>query len=355
MELTICGGCGDEGRNCFYVEGEQHAFFVDAGTSTDGRDRLPRFTKDQIGRAEFVFLTHSHKDHTGAAEFLEKNGFKGQFIMSNQTYRQLRHKPQYTMILDSTAPELELDEDFSVRWGRTGHCAGAVWYSFTAEGKKLFFSGDYREGDPFYRSDPARNISADIAVLDGAYSRDDRGEDMRKAVLEKAEALLAKGPLLLPVPRYGRGLSLAVRLREVRRDIPIFLDKTLREQWTALGKRKYFAAEGPLHIPEEDFRLWDGAHIGEKGLYFLTDAQLSRYESRLLIDGNPQLSVLLTGTVHGYGNAGEFTERGRAEMSLWPNHQTMKECEELAAANRFARVIPYHNRHLPFETDRIVF
>lgn len=356
MKLLICGGCGDQGRNSFYVEGVRHAFFVDAGTSTDGRDRLPHFTQEEIRKAEFVFLTHSHKDHTGAVEFLEENGFKGQVIMSNQTYKQLRYKPRYTMIIDSTAPELDLESDFSVRWGRTGHCAGSVWYMLSVEGKNLFFSGDYREGDPFYRSDPARGMSADIAVIDGAYSREDQGEEMREAVIGRAAELLQKGPLLLPVPRYGRGLSLAVLLRErLGEDFPIYLDLRLHDQWMMLGKRKYFATDRALQISPESFRQWDGKKFCGKGVYFLTDAQLSRYESRGLVESEPALSVLLTGSIHGYGNAGEFLERGQAEMVLWPNHQTMKECRDLAEANHFERVIPYHNRCLPAESDQIFF
>lgn len=38
MQITIAGGCGDFGRSCFFVEGERHAFIVDAGTSTDGTE-----------------------------------------------------------------------------------------------------------------------------------------------------------------------------------------------------------------------------------------------------------------------------------------------------------------------------
>lgn len=40
MQITIAGGCGDFGRSCFFVEGERHAFIVDAGTSTDGTEYL---------------------------------------------------------------------------------------------------------------------------------------------------------------------------------------------------------------------------------------------------------------------------------------------------------------------------
>lgn len=54
MQLYIAGGCGDQGRNCFYIEGDRHAFIVDAGTSTDGLDRLPDLSPEMI-RARNIF------------------------------------------------------------------------------------------------------------------------------------------------------------------------------------------------------------------------------------------------------------------------------------------------------------
>ena len=165
MQITIAGGCGDFGRSCFFVEGGRHAFIVDAGTSTDGLDRVPDLTAEQVARAEYLFITHSHRDHTGAIGYFESLGFAGSVLLTNQTYRQMKEKPGNTMILDSTAPELELERDFSFRWGRSGHCAGSVWYDISCEGKKLFFSGDYRSDDPFYVCDDAEGKTADVAVL----------------------------------------------------------------------------------------------------------------------------------------------------------------------------------------------
>lgn len=136
-------------RSCFFVSGNQHAYIVDCGTSTDGKDRVPDLTADEIRGAEYLFLTHSHRDHTGAVEYAERMGFSGPVFMSAQTYRQLGYKPKNAVIMDSTAPEVELLPDFVLQWGRTGHCCGAVWYAITCEGKTAFFSGDYREGDPF--------------------------------------------------------------------------------------------------------------------------------------------------------------------------------------------------------------
>ena len=78
----------------FLFSGASHAYIVDCGTSTDGLDRVPDLTEEQIRSAEFLFLTHSHRDHTGAVEYLEEMGFNGSVMMSNQTFRQISHKPK---------------------------------------------------------------------------------------------------------------------------------------------------------------------------------------------------------------------------------------------------------------------
>ena len=357
MQLYIAGGCGDQGRNCFYVEGERHAFIVDAGTSTDGLDRLPDLSSEQIRRAEYLFITHSHKDHTGAIEFLEKHGFNGPVLMSNQTYQQIHYKPKNTMILDSTAPELELDSDISLHWGRTGHCAGAVWFHITVDGKKIFFSGDYRENDVFYRCDAVRGLSADLAVIDAAYSRYDRAADMREYVASVAKTALAGNhPLLLPVPSYGRGLSLAVFLYRLFGNMhPIHMSTKLYAQWLKLGHRTYFVHDEMLRYPFEVFREWDAKTLEDGHIYLLTDAQLSKAKSRSLIDEHPELEVIMTGSLHGYGKAKSYYESGRAHFALWPNHLTKQEMLDLTEANDFKLVVPFHNPHEKPENDTFSF
>lgn len=357
MQIIIAGGCGDFGRSCFFVEGERHAFIVDAGTSTDGLDRVPDLTAEQIKQAEYLFITHSHKDHTGAIEHFESLGFCGSVLLTNQTYRQMKEKPRNTMILDSTAPELELERDFHFRWGRTGHCAGAVWYDIFCEGKTLFFSGDYRDGDPFYVCDDVEGKTADVAVLDAAYRGDGTGEEMRRQVLDKILSLSKTGDaILLPVPHYGRGLSIAAYIRANGNDsIPMYMAPKLHDEWMRLGRRKYFARPHVLEFPLDTFLLWDGKTIGNGGIYFLTDAQLSRAESRDLISRYPNLQVLMTGSVHGYGKAKEYYESGRAELALWPNHMTEKEIGELAEKNHFKKVILCHNAERKLGSDVFAF
>ena len=357
MRLGVAGGCGDEGRSCFFVSGRQHSYIVDCGTSTDGLDRVPDLTADEIRSAEFVFLTHSHRDHTGALEYLEEMGCTATVLMSAQTYRQVHYKPKNATILDSTAPEVELLPDFSVRWGRSGHCCGSVWYAITCEGETVFFSGDYREGDPFYRNDPVRGLSASAAVIDAAYRSEETADVMRARFSETAEALFSEGgPLLLPVPHFGRGLPMATMLwQRMGRKHPIFMSPKLYREWTRFARRSYFVNPEVFEIPLDAFSEWDEKEVTDGGIYFLSDAQLGKAASRNLLEKYKNLSLLLTGHVHGYGRAKGILESGRASQVIWPNHQTSREAEELAAANHFERVIFFHDPSRPAEKSVLEF
>ena len=284
-------------------------------------------------------------------------GFEGPVLLTNQAFRQIHYKPKNTMILDSTAPELELEPGFSFSWGRTGHCAGAVWYHISCEGKSLFFSGDYRENDPFYICDEVRDLSADVAVLDSAYETEKTGEEMRQEVLKKAEELRKTGaPVLFPVPHFGRGLSLAVRLYEnMKNPPPLHMDLPLYDEWKRLGHRNYFAQKEARHIGYDCFLPWSGNRTEPGHFYFLTDAQLAKASTRELIEKNPDLRVLMTGSIHGYGRAAEYYKSGRAELVLWPNHMTEREMKELAEKNHFSKVIPFHNPYQKLEYTALTF
>lgn len=344
MELFIAGGCGDFGRSCFFVSGASHSYIVDCGTSTDGLDRVPDLTENQIRNAEYLFLTHSHQDHTGAVEYLEEMGFRGAVLMSGQTFQQIGYKPKGAMILDSTAPEVELSQNFSFRWGRSGHCAGSVWYLIACEGKTVFFSGDYRDGDPFYRCDPVCSLSADAAVIDAAYGGDLSGGVLRDRVVKRIFELFRAGhSVLLPVPKNGRGFSLAAALWERGGDgIPLFMSSRMFLDWQALSGNKYFCRPEIQNIPGSAIRCWDGRTV-EEGIYLLPDAQMSAAGSRALADRYLHMAILFTGSPHGYGRSGELIEQGRGEFLRWPVHMSEGEMCALAAANHFAQVIPFHN------------
>lgn len=152
-------------------------------------------------------------------------------------------------------------------------------------------------------------------------------------------------PLLLPVPHYGRGLSIAVLIHQRLGDAhPVYMSPKLYDEWLNLAHRKYFARDAVLDMPYSVFKAWDEEHVEEGGIYLLTDAQLAKSYSRHLADENPDMGILLTGSVHGYGRAGEYLSEGRAKFTLWPNHLTRREMQDFKESNYFSIVVPFHIR-----------
>ena len=212
MELVIAGGVGEHGRNCFYMQGETSRFLVDCGKMADTpEDPYPRLTREQIGGLDAVFLTHSHADHTGALPWLYENGFRGSVIAAAETFRQLPFAVENRRVLQEICPNGAGQlQNLSIQWGRSGHCAGSVWYRFAENEKSIFFSGDYTEDTQVYACDPIRGQYADLAVLDCAYGLDEIPYDTAcDQLVQKTEELLSTHKLLLfPVPKYGRGLEI---------------------------------------------------------------------------------------------------------------------------------------------------
>ena len=160
MELYFAGGVGEHGRNCFYVRGESVCFLVDCGVMAESPDdRYPRLSQEQIDGIDAVFLTHSHADHTGALPWLAERGFSSPVFAAGETLRQLPTKAANSFTLETICPGGRGGfAALSVRWGRSGHCAGSVWYRFSEGEKSVLFSGDYTE-DSLYTTETQSEAS----------------------------------------------------------------------------------------------------------------------------------------------------------------------------------------------------
>lgn len=177
MEFLIAGGVGEHGRNCFFVKTERISFLVDCGKMAGAAQPYPNLSPEQIQSLQYVFLTHSHADHTGALPWLLEQGFAGTIIASDETFGQLPFSLPDTRPLRSFRPP----EGLTLHWGRSGHCPGSVWYEFGLEGQTLLFSGDYTERSLVYETDPIRRTRAELAVIDCAYGVDPRSAEIGRA------------------------------------------------------------------------------------------------------------------------------------------------------------------------------
>ena len=65
----------------------------------------PRLTENEIMKIDYIFLTHSHIDHSGAIPWIESQGFKGIVVGTKETLNQLPFEVKRKQALDKFIKE----------------------------------------------------------------------------------------------------------------------------------------------------------------------------------------------------------------------------------------------------------
>ncbi len=345
MILHIAGGCGEHGRNCFYVEGEKQSFMVDCGIrAQEGRGGYPHLSLQQIEGCRILFLTHSHLDHAGALAWIIERGFKGTVIASGETLRQINCAMRSKIALEEIGPTGKGEyRDIDIQWGRSGHCMGSVWYLFKTEEKNLLFSGDYIEETKVYACDKIRGKKADIAVLDCAYGRDQTSYAIYcSRIIKRVKELREVYPVLFfPVPGYGRGMELLVLMLASGIEGPFYGDVQFVREWQGMARDNYWKKKD-IFLPAEMVQVYQNAISA--GIVFLSDPQLKKERTkicadRILFKGG---HGILTGNVEADGYSAWLAEKGKMTFLRYPIHGGLLQLRCLLNKNTFQQAIPYH-------------
>lgn len=349
MKLKIAGGCGEHGRNCFLVDLGQEVFMVDCGIMADSTNPFPRLSKKEIRRVSYLFLTHSHLDHTGALPWLYQNGFTGWIIAAESTLEQLPFPLKKVVSLESVCKNNRADTGgIKYEYGRSGHCIGSVWYHFSFLGKSILFSGDYTEKAQVYYCDIIRGREADIAVLDCAYGYDTKGfSDYCEDIISEVQLLHKKyGKIFLPVPKYGRGIELLKLINENLPQLSCCGDEHFISQLEDMKNRGYWCRN--YNLSADFYETADKCDI-----IFISDPQLKSEKARAIagkfVSGGG--FGIMTGTVENGSFSQKLMQSGKMKFARYPVHQSLTEFRLLAKNNCFKRIIPYHSCEIDSASD----
>lgn len=297
MEIRFLGAVKGVTGSSHLIQYKNKKILLDCGMY-QGRDDDLNLEEFEINPAEidYLFLSHSHIDHSGRIPLLVKKGFKGVIFCSKPTYdlceimlldsahiqeneaewknkkaQRLGRKlvePMYTQddAMDSLQyfktvqydQIINVDEGLTVRFNDAGHILGSsiieMWFDDENENVKLVYSGDLGMDQKPILRDPSFIERADYIIMEATYGdrvHDDvaqRTEELIKIILKTVKR---GGSVIIPSFAVGRTQELIYELNKYYdshlgeigtkenelRKIPVYIDSPLASKATEVFKQ----------------------------------------------------------------------------------------------------------------------
>lgn len=285
MKIRFLGAARTVTGSCYHLAVNGMQMLVDCGMR-QGEDEkeTDRHEFDFIpSEIQYVFLTHSHIDHSGMLPRLVNKGFKGKILLTDAaadlaeimlydsaniqekdaqwaTTKALRTgietevKPLYTIEdVDRTLEHFErvpynrtahLGKGVKYRFIDAGHILGSasleLWYQDSAEERKIVFSGDIgKKGSPVIR-DPELSADANFIVMESTYGNR-LHKNMDDTIDELVDAIKSTfnrgGNVIIPSFAVGRTQDLLYIFNQLAKEnriynINVYIDSPLAEKAT---------------------------------------------------------------------------------------------------------------------------
>lgn len=349
---------------------------VDCGIMDSDSNPYPDVTEEELAKTDYVFLTHSHKDHSGAFMHFVEKGFRGTLVTSAMAFElsDITYDKVVILSLDMEQPvafrqqDLQAEappeqptasvqeDDLQVSFGRTGHCMGGLWFLIKDALGTCFFSGDYQEDTLAYACDAARGMKAELAIVDCAhYETDKSAAELREDMLAQTDKYLQEARrVIFPVPKYGRGMEMFALLEKEFPDKKVMVDAAfVRESLRCLKDRAWFCEDiydklcGLLErLSGEcvDFSREDAVQP-VYDILLLADTHLLKPYNTAFVEKEVAAGarVIVTGRVRPGKLPEKLLAEGKAAKFLYPHHQSRGDLLRVAENNDFTVVLPYHN------------
>lgn len=353
MKIHAAGGKGEHGRNCFCIDDGQNTFLLDCGIIAEDRENPnPCLSKDEIERLKVIFISHSHADHCGALEWIYAQGFNGAVVATKETFENISFQIPNKIYLEQWN-KLQNENRFGIKieYGRSGHCLGGVSIKlkFTDQKRTVFYTGDYTEHTQIFNCDKIRKQKSDFAIVDCAYGENTftYKKQCHEIIFHIKKALKNCKPVLLPVPKNGRGIELLYFLTEKlgSKKVQFYADDFLMNHISSISSKtqaKWFSKT--LDKIKKNLKLIPSNEVFTNAVIFVSNPQLKDGKAillskRILIQNG---KIIFTGTVEKDTLAQKLVNTQNARQIIYPVHQTNKGYEKLCAKNEFDQVIKFH-------------
>ncbi len=297
MNIRFLGAVRGVTGSSHFIQYKDKKILLDCGMY-QGKDDDYNLDDFEVNPADidYLFLSHSHIDHSGRIPLLVKKGFKGTIYCSKPTYdlceimlldsahiqeteAEWKNKkamrtgkklvePIYTQkdALDSYQyfktvqynQIIAIDDVLTVKFNDAGHILGSsiieMWFSENEENVKLVYSGDLGMHEKPLLNDPSIIEKADYVIMEATYG-DRVHEDIEQRTEELIKIILKTvkrgGNVIIPSFAVGRTQEIIYELNKYYdrhlskigteenelKKIPVYIDSPLAVKATEIFKR----------------------------------------------------------------------------------------------------------------------
>ncbi|MBX4190113.1 MBL fold metallo-hydrolase [Candidatus Parcubacteria bacterium] len=374
MKITFFGGAQSVTGSNYMVEHGDLKFLIDCGLFQGSPDAELRnydpFPYDP-SKIDYVFVTHSHADHTGRLPKLYKEGFRGVLYATHPLVDMIKialpdnlsilkeeaRKEMHPVLFSAADLEgiinlaqgkdygevLDLGSGVTATLHDAGHILGSAIIEINIEGKKIYFSGDLGNPPTPLLKNFEYPVDANYVVVESAYGarvHEDRKE--RREILQNVikDTIKRNGTLMIPSFAMERTQELLFELNNLINageipEVPIFVDSPLATHLTEVYRKypDYFNKEAAylIHSGDDIFNFpglrftltteeskgindIKGAKVIIAGSGMSTGGRILHHERRYLSDSN---STLLFIGYQAEGTLGRRILDGAEEVSIF--------------------------------------